>query len=369
MTPFVPQSLPLSEVRWEALISHLASANRALAYYDGILQGIANPDLLLSPMATQEAVFSSKIEGTMATWGEVLKFAAGEPSPMPEREEDILQILNYRRALKTAEVVLEEKPFTLGLLKRLHAILLDGAPGRKVPLGSFRTIQNWIGPYGTIEKAEFIPPSPEGLLTHLENWEQYYHMEPPDAIVQLAVVHAQFTILHPFHDGNGRLARMLIPLFLFEKKIISRPLFYLSGYFESHHEAYISKLRMIGKTSDAWNEWITFFLIAVQEQARINAEQARDIISLHRDLKARVVELTHSQFAEPMLDLMFETPIFTQSVFKDLPQMPKYPTISTLLGKLKDAGILRVVRPGSGRSPQIWALRELINLCEGSQIV
>ena len=132
MTPFVPQSLPLSEIKWEALIPHLASANRALGYYDGILQAVVNPELLLSTMATQEAVFSSSIEGSLATLGEVLKFKAGEPLPMPEREEDILAILNYRRALEAAEAELEKKPFTLDLLKRLHAILLDGLPGRNV---------------------------------------------------------------------------------------------------------------------------------------------------------------------------------------------------------------------------------------------
>lgn len=369
MTPFVPQSLPLSEIKWEALISHLASANRALAYYDGILQAVINPELLLSTMATQEAVFSSSIEGSLATLGEVLKFKAGEPLPMPEREEDILAILNYRRALEAAEAEIEKKPFTLDLLKRLHAILLDGLPGRNVSRGNFRTIQNWIGPRGTIEKAKFTPPSPEGLIAYLENWEEYYHMERPDAIVQLAVVHAQFTIIHPFHDGNGRIGRMLIPLFLFEKKILSRPRFYLSAYFALHREAYISKLRMIGKTADAWNDWITFFLIAVQEQARINAEKARDVISLHNSLKARVLDLTHSPFALPMLDLMFETPVFTPPDFKDLPQMPTYPMINSLLGKFKDAGILHVVRPGSGRRAQVLVLRELINLCEGREII
>lgn len=370
MKPFVPQALPLSDVNWESLISHLASANRSLAYYDGILQGVTNPDLLLSPITTQEAVMSSRIEGTQATLGDVLKFEAGETLSKPERKEDIFEIINYRRALKIAEEELKSKPFTLNLLKNLHAVLLDSVRGRNMARGEFRKVQNWIGAPGTpIEKAEFVPPAPDQLNTYMGDWEKYYHMERPDAIVQLAVVHAQFEIIHPFLDGNGRLGRMLIPLFLYEKKILSRPLFYLSAYLESHRDIYVERLRLLGQKEGAWNDWIAFFLIAVQEQARLNAEKARGVINLYSDLKRRVLDLTHSQFAVPLLDLMFEKPIFTGSDFKTRPGMPSYPMMSNLLNRLKDAGVLHVVRRGSGRRPQILALSELINLCEGRKVI
>lgn len=255
MKPFVPQTLPLSDVNWESLISLLASANRSLAYYDGVLQGVTNPELLLSPMTTQEAVLSSRIEGTQATLGDVLKFEAGEIPNKPERTEDIYEIINYRRALKIAEEELKIRPFTLNLLKNLHTVLLDSVRGRNMGRGEFRRFQNWIGAPGTpIEQAEFVPPAPEQLLRYMGNWEKYYHLERPDSIVQLAVVHAQFEIIHPFLDGNGRLGRMLIPLFLFEKKILSRPLFYLSAYFESHRDVYVERLRMIGQSSGGWND-------------------------------------------------------------------------------------------------------------------
>ena len=370
MEPFVPQSLPLTEVKWEPLITHLASANRALAYYDGILQGVSNPDLLLSPITTQEAVLSSRIEGTQATLGDVLKFEAGESPAKPERREDIFEIINYRKALKVAEDELNKKPFSLNLLKQLHAILLDSVRGRNMSRGNFRTIQNWIGPPGTpIEKAEFVPPSPQHLLTYLHHWEKYYHMERPDAIVQLAVIHAQFEIIHPFLDGNGRLGRMLIPLFLFERRVLSRPLFYLSAYLESHRDAYVQRLRLLGQQSDAWNDWIAFFLLAVREQAIENAEKARGVINLYSELKGRVLALTHSQFAVPLLDLIFEKPVFTVPDFKDRPGMPTYPMITSLLNRLRAAKILRIIRPGSGRRPQIFALPELINLCEGRKVI
>jgi hypothetical protein len=126
---------------------------------------------------------------------------------------------------------------------------------------------------------------------------------------------------------------------------------------------------LLGQEADAWNDWIAFFLGAVQEQARINAEKARGVINLYGELKRHVLDLTHSQFAVPLLDLMFEKPIFTGSDFKGRPDMPSYPMISNLLNKLKSADILHVVRQGSGRRPQILALSELINLCEGRKVI
>ncbi len=161
---------------------------------------------------------------------------------------------------------------------------------------------------------------------------------------------------------------MLIPLFLFEKAILSRPLFYLSSYLEANREDYVGKLRLLGQTPDAWNEWIAFFLQAVEEQARLNSEKARAIINLYGELKSRVIKLTHSQFAVPLLDLMFEQPIFRSSNFKEKPGMPSYPMTSALLGKLKSAGILKVVRKGSGSRPQVLVLAELFNLCEGRKV-
>jgi len=236
--------------------------------------------------------------------------------------------------------------------------------------GEFRTIQNWIGTPGSpIEQAEFIPPAPSLLLEYLDNWEKYYHMDRPDHLVQLAIVHAQFEIIHPFMDGNGRVGRMLIPLFLFEKEILSRPLFYLSAYFEAHRETYVQRLRNLSQRAEAWNEWIEFFLLAMQEQAGVNSEKARAMIDLYAELKRKILSLTHSQFAVPLLDHMFAKPVFKSSDFKEMPSMPSYPMVITLLGKLKKAGILKVVREGRGRRPQILALPELINLCEGRKVM
>lgn len=366
MKPFIPQQLPLKEVKWEALIPLIGQSNRALAQYEGVLFAVPNPEVLLSPLTTQEAVLSSKIEGTQATLGEVLKFDAGEVPEQESRRLDIQEIVNYRVALKAAEEELRTRPFNLNLLLLLHGTLLDSVRGRNKSRGNFRTQQNWNGSFqSSLEEAEFVPVAPGRLLDALDNWEKYYHMQRPDPLVQLAIVHAQFEILHPFLDGNGRLGRILIPIFLFEKQLLSRPTFYLSEYLEEHREEYFARLRAIGRKEAAWDDWIAFFLTALIEQAKRNASKAREILTLYKRMKVQVLELTHSQFAVPLLDQLFQNPIFQSSHLEGRPNMPSKPMIMSMLGKLKQHGILATLREGRGSRAQVLAFTELIHLCEG----
>ena len=164
-----------------------------------------NPELLLSPLATREAVLSSRMEGTQATLSEVLKSEAGEEPGRETRRQNIVEIVNYRRALLRGEKALAGKPFNLNLLLELHSILLESARGRNMGRGRFRNVQYWIGEsYSPVERAEFVPPAPEALMPALDAWEKRYHAEAPDGLVQMAVIHAQFEIIHPLFDGNGR---------------------------------------------------------------------------------------------------------------------------------------------------------------------
>jgi len=152
-------------------------------------------------MTTQEAVLSSRIEGTQATLGDVLRFEAGEEPKQESRKLDIQEINNYRAALRHAEKGLTKRPFNLNLLLELHSILLNSVRGRDKGRGQFRTVQNWIGKHGIpMEKASYIPPEPLRIMPLMDNWEKYYHMERPYPLVQLAIVHAQFEIIHPFVD-------------------------------------------------------------------------------------------------------------------------------------------------------------------------
>ncbi len=369
MEPLTPERLPVA-LEWEPLIPLIGKANRALAQYDGVLYGLPNPEVLLSPLTTQEAVLSSRIEGTQATLGEVLKFEAGEEPVEESKRLDIQEIINYRRALKAAEQELKRRPFNLNLLLALHGILLDSVRGRNKGKGHFRKIQNWIGlPGAPLEQAQFVPPQPEVLPEFLDNWEKYYHLDRPDPLVQLAIIHGQFEILHPFLDGNGRLGRLIVPIFLFEKQILSRPMFYLSAYLEANRDEYVQALRGLGQREHAWDNWVAFFLNALCEQARENSSKARKILDLYERLKDRVLSLTHSQFSVPLLDYIFQQPVFQASALDGRPHMPSRQQIATLLGRLRDAKILKVVRQGSGRRPQVLALAELVNLCEGRRTV
>ena len=369
MKPFVAERLPLTSIDWPSLVPLIGQANRALALYDGILYGVPNPEVLLYPLTTQEAVLSSRMEGTQATLGDVLKFEAGAEVVEESKRQDIHEIINYRRALHTAEEELKKRPFNLDLLLQLHEILLDSVRGRNKARGQFRAEQNWIGPPGsTIEEARFVPPAPLFLKDHLDNWEKFYHGEERDPLVQLAIVHAQFEIIHPFLDGNGRLGRILVPLFLHEKQLLSRPMFYISSYLEANRDEYVDRLRDLGRPK-SWDRWIDFFLRAVTEQAKANAATARAIIALYERLKTKLIELTHSQYAVPLLDHLFDQPIFQSSQLTRQRQMPSVPTIMQMLRRLRKAGILKTVRKGSGRRAEIFAFVELLNLCEGKKVM
>ena len=369
MNPFVPELLPI-EVDWSALIPLIGPANRAIANFNGALSALPNPDILLSPLTTQEAVLSSRIEGNQATLGEVLKSEAGEEPQQESRRLDVQEILNYRTALRRAEEELHTRPFNLNLLLELHNILLDSVRGRNKGRGHFRTTQNWIGAAGSsIEQADFVPPEPGHLMEHINNWEKYYHKDEPDLLVQLAVIHGQFEIIRPFLDGNGRLGRILIPLFLFEKGVLSRPVFYLSAYIEEHKDEYIERLRGLSRTPPEWNRWVEFFLKAVIAQADVNLKTAQAIKELYGNLKTEIIDLTHSQFSVPLLDSLFEHPIFPSTALEGRKGLPSKQMTMMLLGKLKQAGILTVVRESSGRRPQILALPRLLNLCEGREVL
>jgi Fic family protein len=370
MKPFIPRNLPIP-LNWEALIPSIGAANRALASFNGALYGMPNPDLLLSPLTTQEAVLSSKIEGTQATFGEVLKFEAGDAPRHESRRQDIQEILNYRAALQAAETELRVRPFNLNLLLHLHGVLLDSVRGRDKARGRFRTVQNWIGqPGSSIQEASYVPPEPSRVGALLDNWEKYYHADRPDPLVQLAMIHAQFEIVHPFIDGNGRMGRILIPLFLFEKKLLSRPVFYLSAYIESHKDEYMAALGALSaKREQGWNRWVEFFLTALAKQAQTNLETARRIIDLYERSKAEIIRITHSRFAVPLLDAMFKQPVFSPMQLERHRTLPSKQMTMSLLGRLREAGVLAVTREASGRRSQILAFAELVNLCEGQEII
>ena len=370
MKPYQPNKLPLEELDFRYLFSLVGEANAELARYDGLLQGIPNPAVMLSPLTTQEAVLSSKIEGTQATVDEVLEQEAGLMKE-GEKYKDIQEISNYRSALFQASEHLKVYPIRLSLLLELHRILLDSVRGQGKSPGEFRKDQNWIGRHGcSMEQASFVPPSPLQLMDHLQAWQDYLDSDDSDFLLQAAIAHAQFELLHPFKDGNGRIGRILIPLFLYQKKMLSQPMFYLSEYLEEHREEYYTNLSAISKEGD-WNSWIAFFLRAVTHQAKQNSKRVKDIMALYEDMKLRIHEVTRSQYSVYLLDALFSRPIFkTTDVVskfnKDYGIHEK--TTPGLLKQLKDAGILMELEQSSGRRAAVLCFPELLNLAEGREV-
>ena len=241
MKPFIPHELPLKKLKWDRFQRILGPANRAVARYDGLLQSIPNPAVLLSPLTTQEAVLSSKIEGTQATLEEVLKYQAN-PLKEVKHYNDIREIINYRKAMAHAIEELNDRPLNLNLIKSMHSILLDSVRGQNKSRGKFRTIQNWIGTPGSpVEKARYIPPTPLKLQDYLDAFEKYIHEEDDDALVQAAILHAQFEILHPFVDGNGRVGRLLINFILYKNgfPMVNIPNKLKYKYYESLEKAQV----------------------------------------------------------------------------------------------------------------------------------
>ena len=352
---------PPSDIEWARLIPLLGPANAALARYDGTLAAMQNTSILLTPLMTQEAVLSSKIEGTQSTMGEVLEYEVENDSQIlsQERKADINEILNYRQAMWHALKLLDKLPLCQRVIKESHRVLLAGVRGHGKSLGEYRKISNWIGPPGCeIDKAKFVPISADKLPEAMNKWEKFIYEDTPDRLVQLAFIHAEFEAIHPFLDGNGRLGRMFVPLFMFKMGLIHKPMFYISAFFEKNRDEYYESLLSISRDND-WTGWCEFFLRAVTVQAKRNQQKASDILQLYETKKTQFVDLTHSQFSIHALDFIFARPIFKSSHFTQNNDIPA-PTAKRILNILRENQFLITIRPASGRRSAIYAFPELI---------
>jgi Fic family protein len=361
---------PPDNLDWSRLIPLLGPAGAALARYDGLLQAIPNASVLLSPMTTQEAVLSSRIEGTYATMGEVLEFEAAGPEDFldPDKSEDIREVLNYRRAMQQATEDLQSLPLCNRLIRNAHAALLSGVRGSDKGPGEFRGFQNYIGAPGSrLAEVRFVPIAPGRVLDDgMARWEKYLHEETPDVLVQLAIAHAEFESLHPFLDGNGRIGRMIIPLFLFVRGQLHAPMFYLSDYLESNRQEYCDRLLAVSRDDD-WTGWCLFFLHAIIRQATQNEIKTRRILDLYQKRKSWILATTHSHRAIPALDFLFNTPIFNSTTFTARMEIPAQ-TARRILNLLSNEGILKVLKPSRGQQPPIYAFSELLNIAEGRNV-
>ncbi|MCB5233785.1 MAG: Fic family protein [Candidatus Cloacimonetes bacterium] len=362
MKPYVPDKLPLKNIDWAKHVSAIGQAHNVLGVYDGMLQSIVNPILFLSPLTTREAVLSSQMEGIKATLDDVLSYDADPSETIEESKyEDIMEVISYRNTLVYATKQLKTHPLSLDFIKELHAILLDSVRGQSKSPGEFRTRQNYIGrPGSSIREAIFIPPSPANVMPSLDSLEEYIHFDEKDILVQMAIIKAQFQYIHPFLDGNGRISRLLIPLFLFAKKSLSSPMFFLSPYLESNREAYHRNLQAVPEKKD-WDAWISFFLQAVIKQAESSISTIRDIQLLYEKVKLKIPEITNSSFAMNATDALFASPVLTNASFMESSGISKHSAIR-IINRLNEYGLLDELREPKGRRAAIYQFKELCEI-------
>lgn len=276
---FVPADLPPEPpIDVLSLLETFARAQSAIGRLDGITTLLPGDDLFLYMYVRKEAVLSSQIEGTQSTLNDLLRFESDATSGQPI--DDIREVSNYVDAMLYGLDRLETLPLSLRLMREMHARLLDSGRGAAKTPGEFRTTQNWIG--GTRPgNAQFVPPSPDDMLQCLDTFERFIHEQESrlPTLIKAGLLHGQFETIHPFLDGNGRLGRLLVTLFLCMQGEMKRPLLYLSLYLKTHRERYYALLQDV-RERGLWEDWLTFFLEGIAETANQAFDAANRILRL-----------------------------------------------------------------------------------------
>lgn len=336
---FIPEKLypngPTIETDMEC-IRLLSEAERALGELKGITELLPDPDLFVSFYVQKEALLSSQIEGTQCSLDEVIQIDENTHTARPVDE-----VVNYIKAMNYGLNKLSDLPMSLRLLHQIHEVLLEQVRGADKTPGEYKRTQNWIGPAGcTLQDAAYIPPPPETMIGLMGDLENYYHSQDPlPVLIKMAVLHSQFETIHPYLDGNGRLGRLLITFSLCEKKVLQRPLLYLSLFFKEHRSEYY-QLLMDVRFKGCWEEWIKFFLRGVRNTSEEASRTAREILVLQqRDREAIKQKLSGYKIAFACYDYICRQPILT------IPQVIKvlksnYPTVKKVFGGFCELGIL-----------------------------
>jgi Fic family protein len=366
MDPYIPEELPVDMNRWnwQKLLITVSEASAALAYYNGILESMINPAIFLSPLETKEAVLSSRIEGTVTTIDEVLKFEVDLKPENISKQNDIIEVLNYRKATRHAKDWLSlGMPLNQTLICSIQKELMQGVRGKEKRPGEIRKEQVWIGSRNCpIDQATFVPPEPTSLSAHLDRLFAYLQRDDQEVLIQTAIMHAQFELIHPFMDGNGRTGRILIPLLLWQKKRLESPMFYISEYFDEYRDDYICNLSAISQQKD-WEIWVLFFLDAIRVQAHRNAVKASQVLSLYGEMKDRITRISNSPNAIRVLDSLFSMPVLRISDFVETSGLNPQ-TAFRIMTRLKEEGILSTIKKPAGRSPEVFLFDDLYRLLE-----
>ncbi len=336
---FIPEKLP-PEIQWtKSLLRSLSDADRLLGQLSGEGRRLPNPHFLIRPFAKREAVLSSKIEGTQATLGELLANDAG--ASIERSPEDLREVGNYVAAMDYGIQRIKDFPLSLRLIREIHEKLMQCVRGNHATPGEFRKTQNWIGPAGcTLQNASYIPPSPDMLMQCLGELEDFFYDTSLPPLIQIGLLHYQFEAIHPFLDGNGRVGRLLIILFLINRKVLSTPLLYLSAFFEASRSEYYDRLALVSREGK-WNLWLEYFLNGIarmSDDVLSRAERINELLEKYRQQSA----LHRPKVAVKIIDLLAENPFWTTNRIADRLSIA-FTTAQRYINALIELGILKQV--------------------------
>lgn len=357
---FIPAKLPPLTPYDARLVLALSRADAALSELSGIGRHLPNPHLLIATYVGREAVLSSRIEGTRASLSDL--FLAQVEVKSEADPADVREVQNYVHALTYGIGRLAELPLSLRLVREMHELLMQGVRGEQATPGEFRRSQNWIGaPGSNPTTAAYVPPPPGEMMDLLSDWEHFLHRrdQMPD-IVQAAIMHEQFEAIHPFIDGNGRIGRLLIALFLIERGRLSQPLLYLSAYIEAHRQEYYDLLQRV-RTHGDWYQWILFFLQGVHETAEAAVRQSRQLMDLREAFRAHLQRRTK---ALELVDHLFMNPYVTVSEAARLLDTSNQ-TARQAISALVESDILREI---TGRNwGRVYLAGPILEAIQGSE--
>lgn len=354
---------PPSDLNYGTMLQQVVKATDALARYDQMLKNMHNSEILLAPLRNQEAVISSRMEGTVSTMDEILKYEADyddQTEDVRNARSEVIETILYQRALIGAQEKMESgQPLSQYLIRAAHERLLSFGRGATKSPGRFKTEQNYLADRQK-RNILFVPIAPEKLQEGMDVLFEYLEKSNDIPLIKAAISHVEFEALHPFKDGNGRIGRMIITLLLWQAKVISAPYFYISGFLEEHKDAYIDKMRLVSEKNE-WTSWCLFFLEAVEKQAIKNLEIAESISDLYETMKKEFTDTLSSKWSLAALDFVFTNPIFRNSKFTQTSGIPSA-TAQKFTRTMYEKGFLKELQEASGRRPALYSFEPLMEL-------
>jgi len=354
---------PPKKLDYGIFIDPLVRATDAVARYDQMLKKMHNSEILLAPLRNQEAVISSRMEGTVSTMDEILKYEADhdfEVNGTADVRSEVIETILYQRALRATQKAMEEGyTLTQSIIKSIHQRLLSFGRGASKSPGEFKTEQNYLADKSR-KNILFIPISPEKLQDGLDDLFDYIEKGDHPILVKTGITHIEFEALHPFKDGNGRIGRMLITLMLWSSGTISAPHFYISSYLEDNKDLYIDTMRNVSEHDD-WEGWCIFFLEAIEKQAIRNLSIAENISELYEEMKLIFSEVLSSKWSVNALDYVFTNPVFRNNKFTNNSGIPT-PTAARFTRRLLEEELIVTLEEASGRRPALYSFEPLMNL-------